>query len=79
MSYLTFVDSPQEPGKVTKCWVVKSGEQGLVLGGVSWFAHWRRYTFAPCPNIVLDATCMTELADFCQRQTDLRKAERKSA
>lgn len=43
----------------TKRWEVRTSLGGdVVLGGVSWYAPWRRYVFAPCMNTVYDAACL---------------------
>lgn len=74
-SFLTY--SEVHTKGVTKRWQVLSS--GTLLGFVSWFAHWRRYTFYPMPQTVFDASCLRDVAQFCQSETDKRKAERKAA
>ena len=78
-SHLTFLDCAHDPNKVTHTWRVESN--GSLLGTVTWYSPWRRYVYYPQVEMVTlyDASCMIELAEFCQRQTDLRKLERKSA
>ena len=74
MTYLRFVEAPS-PGRVTRIWEVHS-RGGSWLGRVSWYAQWRRYTYSPAWPQHLDAACMRELADFCERETEGRKEER---
>lgn len=47
------------------------------LGVVKWFSHWRKYTFFPNHATVLDPGCLREIANFCDKQTELhRKGKR---
>lgn len=48
------------------------------LGEIRWHAPWRRYVFAPDRDRVFDPECLREIADFCDRHTGERKAERQA-
>lgn len=50
---------------------------GTPLGIVKWHPGWRRYAFFPAPGTLFEPTCLRDLADFCETQTQTRKAERK--
>lgn len=77
MSYLKFEIQPADPSKKTRKWFVLGGN-GDKIGEVLWYAHWRRYTYAPGGPQVLDATCLLELGDFCATETGKRIAQRKA-
>jgi len=74
MSHLTITPAPTPASHRTRRWAVSS--QGHELGEVRWYAPWRRYAFYPVGGTLYDAACLAELAAFCQRQTEVRKAER---
>ncbi len=65
--HLRFEITPKLSGRVTRIWAVNSGV--ATLGEVRWYSHWRRYVFAPNSaawmELVFDASCLRELADFC--------------
>ena len=68
---LQFIERVGIPGKLTKVWLVRSGE--VFLGEVKWWAHWRRYCFFPAQASLFDASCLEEIAGFCTRQTLAQK------
>jgi hypothetical protein len=73
MSYLTFPHIGTSSSGLTNVWDVKNTGQ-LIIGTVSWYAPWRRYGYTSITaHIVLDATCMREIADFCETQTRAHK------
>lgn len=57
----------------TAIWNVRNG---IVLGEIKWYAHWRRYCFYPAPETLYDAVCLRQVADFCEAQTEKQKASR---
>ena len=63
--------------RVTKVWKASSAS-GTFLGWVKWWAHWRRYCFFPGPDLLFDANCLWDIADFVKQQTEFRKEERKT-
>ena len=67
MSYLNFVPNGISPSGKTRKWVVQS-LGGTLLMRVSWYAPWRRYTVdtGGC-NIICDASCLREIADFLDK------------
>lgn len=58
---------PSKSGK-TKIFVV-TDRHGGVLGEIKWFGRWRCYAFFPEIETIYNASCMTELAKFCDEQT----------
>jgi hypothetical protein len=72
MSYLIFSYLRKSNSGLTDIWDVKNTGQA-VIGAVSWYAPWRRYGYTSLPHVVLDATCMREIADFCETQTRAHK------
>ena len=78
MSYLVFQPEPQPEDRLTFSWKVVSAGSEVMLGRVSWYAPWRRYTYSPAGPQVLDAVCLTEMAAFLTVEMKKRKQERAS-
>ena len=74
---LDFVVFPRKAGQITSVWAVAS-KGGASLGFVSWYSPWRRYVFRPTSGTLFDASCLRELAAFCESETNARKKARKA-
>ena len=61
---------------VTRYWRVEAKQGGNFLGGVKWWGGWRRYCFFPEQATIFEKDCLRDIADFCEAQTFIRKAER---
>ena len=57
---------------VTKVWSCQS-KAGSILGFVRWWAHWRRYCFFPERDMLFDANCLWDIADFVAGSTTEQK------
>ena len=61
----------------TQIWSVSFGGRSLRLsvrlGVVRWYAPWRRYCFYAEANMLFDAKCLTQIAEFCTRATTEHK------
>lgn len=55
-------------GQKTKRWTVES-KDGVPLGTVAWFSHWRKYTFQPYGATIYEQTCLREVAEFIELRT----------
>lgn len=53
----------------TLIWNVLAKSSGANLGYVAWFARWRNYCFFPNENLVLDKTCLRDIAAFVEYQS----------
>jgi hypothetical protein len=74
VSYLTFADNGRSTSGKTKLWTIVSGA-GAVLGWVGWYAPWRKYCASLANrDVVFDASCFREVADFCEERTKEHKA-----
>ncbi|MGQ0721044.1 MAG: hypothetical protein ACT4PE_05650 [Candidatus Eiseniibacteriota bacterium] len=60
-----------ESGK-TQVWEATVAD-GTILGVVSWFGRWRKYTFWPHQRTVFDHSCLREIADFCEQRTNAKR------
>ncbi len=60
----------------TKIFAVDTTDGYQRLGLVSWYAPWRKFTFNPAARTVFEEDCLREIADFCVKATQQRKAER---
>jgi hypothetical protein len=69
--YLVFVPAGVSDSGKTKKWDVQSS--GVHLGWVSWYSHWRKYTFNPGDSI-FDHACLREIADFIESETAKHKS-----
>jgi hypothetical protein len=58
--------------RITKVWDCYS-KNGICLGKVKWWAHWRRYCFFPEPNMLFDCNCLWDIADFVAGNTTEQK------
>jgi len=66
--FLIFFQIGTSSSGLTKRWAVhNTGRE--VLGYISWYAPWRRYWYTGLPSVGLDATCLREIADFCEHET----------
>src|SRR6185312_1173728 len=64
-TYIRFEEEPAPRSGKTARWSVRSGaDRSVVLGGVGWYAPWRRYCFFPTPGTCLEQVCLREVADF---------------
>jgi hypothetical protein len=75
---LNFQIEDRKKGRRTDLWRVWSLQEAIYLGEVSWFAHWRRYTFRPVADTVFDAGCLREVAIFCDFETRRHVVGRRS-
>jgi hypothetical protein len=57
----------------TRIWAVFNG--GIALGSVAWWPHWRRYTLYPHQGTTFDSSCLREIADFLDEQTQEHNEE----
>jgi hypothetical protein len=76
--HLRFEIRPKLPNRVTRIWAVNSGL--ATLGDVRWYSYWRRFVFEPKTRwhqVVFDASCLREIADFCEEQTLKHRVARK--
>lgn len=56
----------------TQIWSIRSARGVDILGclgEVRWFGRWRCYAFFPEHDTVFNAACMTELVEFCDKET----------
>lgn len=70
-SYVWFLHVPVE-GRKTLCWDVMS-DAGERLGGISWFARWRKYAFFPAHGSIYEEVCLREIAFFINERTTEHK------
>jgi len=68
MAYLQFGLSGKSPSGKTNRWFVQS-LGGEYLGLISWFSQWRRYAIFVAGDKIFDASCLREIADFCESKT----------
>jgi hypothetical protein len=74
MSYLKFEDRGATTSGKTRIWSVSNSVSGVLLGWVSWYPSFRKYSFRPEPGTVYDACCLKELGEFVDARTKEHKA-----
>ena len=73
--YIDFRLHGISPSGKTKTWKVQNRETLEILGTIEWFGRWRKYTFAPKPDMVFEETCLRDISEFIQQETsNQRKA-----
>lgn len=53
----------------TEVWNVVTKDDSTMLGTIKWFGRWRCYAFYPLGHVVLEPTCLRDIADFCKERT----------
>lgn len=71
--YLDFILRAQPKAHKTHSWTVRNKLSGDSLGQVYWYTAWRKYVFTPLDSLVFDASCLRELAEFCDQKTEAQK------
>lgn len=69
--FIDFVEGVAPRGWITKVWNVQTKDGG-VLGSIRWFGAWRKYCFYPSAGTIFDKSCLRDIADFCESQTNER-------
>ena len=60
----------------TRAWRVRPKGGAGSLGTILWYGPWRRYSFFPLEETVLEATCLRDIAAFCDEQMQIRKGKK---
>jgi hypothetical protein len=70
---IDFQQQPRPKDRKTDIWSVSC--RGHCLGQVRWYAQWRRYVYfvTTLHAVLLDPTCLREIADFCETKTQEHK------
>lgn len=68
MSYLKFQEA-KVPGNKLSQYTVHNSSSGVVLGKITFYGAWRKFTFTPCYEIIFDAVCLHEIAQFLEAKT----------
>lgn len=69
MGHLYF-NELRNDGKKTKLWEVTSIASDEVLGRISFWGAWRKYVYKPLAGTLYDASCLREIADFMESETN---------
>lgn len=57
----------------TKRWEVVTKDGGTVVGRISWYGPWRKYTLQPGYPTVWEQDCLRAIAEFIEQQTAVHK------
>ena len=72
MKHLYF-NELNNPEHTTRLWEVVAIASDGVLGKVGFYPQWRKYVFGPAGKTWYDASCLREIADFTEAQTEAWK------
>lgn len=75
--WIAFWKLPRYTSRITEIFEVRTADRTQLLGEVSWFAPWRKYGFFPQANRVFEASCLRDIAGFCERETLERRSARR--
>lgn len=71
--WIAFVDAGASPSGKTRRWEVKT-KAGVLIGRISWDAHWRKYVLTPSYPTDWEEDCLRDVAAFLEEQTRAQKA-----
>ena len=71
--YIRFVKV--EEREKTSLWLVENNKSGYCLGSIEWSRGWRQYVFQPSSFTEFNNTCLTEIADFLDRQNKAQRGK----
>jgi hypothetical protein len=79
-SFIKFVEVDLRDGRKTQVWAVLTLDGRHCLGRIGWYSPWRKYCYVISPvneQVILEETCLGDIADFCKMQTFRRREMRK--
>lgn len=66
--YIEFELEGKSSSGLTSIWRVDS-KTGYCLGRIKWYAPWRKYSYFPSDDIILEKHCLRDIANFCEEMT----------
>ncbi|MDX9802799.1 MAG: hypothetical protein RBS96_02050 [Dehalococcoidales bacterium] len=75
-THIQFGEHPQ-PKRKTMVWAVTSVYDQTLLGFISWFPRFRKFSFFPQKDTVYEEMCLRDIAEFCETETKKQKERRK--
>ena len=69
--YLVLEFAGVSPSGLTGLWIIRSVSQGRRLGGICWYASWRRYVMTPELGSVWSADCLEVVSVWLEELRDL--------
>lgn len=66
--FVSFSVSGKSKSGKTLVWEVHASDSGDFLGQARWFGRWRQYCYFQADKIVMSSECLTDIADFLERQ-----------
>ncbi len=71
--HLEVEETPPKIGRKTRCWLVRSRNDGTLLGSVEWYGPWRQYNFDPCGDTTFNSGCLLDIVAFLKKETQRQK------
>lgn len=75
--WITFIEKDY-PERKTRVFHVLTKDGGILLGVISWFGRFRKYSFHPLDDRVFESTCLRDIAGFMDDLMEERKKEREN-
>ena len=75
--WIAFWKLPRYTSRITEIFEVRTSDRTQLLGEVGWYAPWRKYAFFPQANRIFEASCLRDVATFCEDETLERQAARR--
>jgi hypothetical protein len=76
-THIKFWKEPKDPKRKTDTYFVGNKGSGEVLGAITWFSRWRKYSFYPYADMTFEETCLREIAEFIEQETRLHREAKK--
>lgn len=72
MSFINFVEIHDTGKKTKQFYIQNKANLTDILGYISFYPRWRKYIFIPnrAITVIFDVSCLREIADFCETQTN---------
>lgn len=76
--WLEFQKGIRPEGRKTDVYRVFNKSNNTTVGEITWYGGFRKYVFAPCDNMIFDASCLSDVSDFLLALMDERKIIKKN-
>ena len=79
-SFVRFTAVDLGPGRETSDWLVETAYgTPITLGMIWWHRPLRCYAFFPKPDTFYEKTCLRDIANFCERETETQQRKKAEA
>lgn len=75
--WIDFIKLKRPFDRKTDVYQVVTKDGNTLLGIVSWYASWRKYSFMPNSNCVFETQCLKDIVEFIDKLMLERKLNKK--